>query len=549
MPDPSPGPESFDETVTRLRQVAAERKLAPEEILHLVFGTQVPVPSTLATQAPGSAPAPTEGVLRDVGRYLILAELGRGGMGVVYRARDKSLGRDVAIKVLSTMGVPEEVLDRFQREARAAAVLDHPHIVKVLDVGELPPEDGRGRARPFYAMELLHGEDLAHAIGTNQLSPRIAVEVVRQIAAALGYAHQNGVLHRDVKPANIWLLRNPGGATTVPAGAATDATWHVHALLLDFGLARLLDKGVAQTTETEGLGGWLTLTESGQLLGTPVYMSPEQVQGAHDVDGRADVYSLGATLYHALTGRPPFTGQTLTYLLDAVRRDEPVPPRRLNRAVPKDLDTLCLACLAKDPSRRYKTAEDLAEDCRRFLAGESLLARPPGPAERGMRWARRRPVRAALLAAAIILVSGVGFRYLGPARMTVRTVPDGARVTVNNRPIGNGRWIWPFGSLKVRIEADGYETKETWVELPPGMQCDLGTIVLVPDHGFAEITSDPPGAEVSIDGVPTGQKTPVSVLQVKNGLHRLELAWPNRPPWTDVIEIRPGQTTVLKAGP
>ncbi|MEK7866532.1 MAG: serine/threonine-protein kinase, partial [Planctomycetota bacterium] len=339
-----------------------------------------------------------------------LAELGRGGMGVVYRARDKTLGRDVAVKVLSTMGVPEEVLDRFQREARAAAVLDHPHIVKVLDVGELPSEDARGRGRPFYAMELLHGEDLAHAIGTNQLPPRIAVEVVRQIASALGYAHQKGVLHRDVKPANIWLLRNPGGGTTVPAGSTTEATWHVHALLLDFGLARLLDKGVAQTTGSEGLGGWLTLTESGQLLGTPVYMSPEQVRGAHDVDGRADVYSLGATLYHALTGRPPFTGPTLTYLLDAVRRDDPVPPRKLNPAVPRDLDTLCLACLAKDPSRRYKTAEDLAEDCRRFLAGESLLARPPGPAERGMRWAKRRPIRAALLAAAIILGSGVGFR-------------------------------------------------------------------------------------------------------------------------------------------
>ncbi len=544
MPDPSPGSESFDETITRLRQVAAERKLAPEEVLHLVFGTESPVPASIATQAPGGKPAQTDRVPRDVGRYLILDELGRGGMGVVYRARDKSLGRDVAIKVLSTMGVPSEVLDRFQREAHAAAALDHPHIVKVLDVGEIPAGDGRGRGSPFYAMELLHGEDLAHAIGGNQLSPRIAVEVVRQIAGALGYAHQKGVLHRDVKPANIWLLRNPGGATTVPAGAVTEATWHVHALLLDFGLARLLDKGVAQTTATEGVGGWLTLTESGQLLGTPVYMSPEQVRGAHDVDGRADIYSLGATLYHALTGRPPFTGQTLTYLLDAVRKDDPIPPRRLNPAVPKDLDTLCLACLAKDPSRRYKTAEELAEDCRRFLAGEPLVARPPGPAERGVRWARRRPIRAAILAAAIIIGAGVGFRYLGPARMTVRTVPEGAKITVNGRPIGNGRWIWPFGSLRVRVEADGYETWDDFVELPPGVHLDLGKIELRPDHGFADVSSDPPGAEVSIDGVSTGQRTPVSGLRVKNGLHRLDLTWPDRAARTDVIEIRPGQTTI-----
>ncbi len=539
MPEPSPEPGSFDETVTRLRQVAAERKLAPDEILHLVFGTQAPVASELAA---GGAAAETHRVLRDVGRYLIIAELGRGGMGVVYRARDKSLGRDVAIKVLSTMGVPAEMLDRFQREARAAAALDHPHIVKVLDVGELPSDDQRGRGSPFYAMELLHGEDLAHAIGTNQLSPRIAVEVVRQIASALGYAHQKGVLHRDVKPANIWLLRNPGPA---PVSPVTETTWHVHALLLDFGLAKLLDKGVAQGSQAEGLGGWLTLTESGQLLGTPVYMSPEQVRGAHDVDGHADIYSLGATLYHALTGRPPFTGSTLTYLLDAVRRDDPVPPRKLNPSIPKDLDTLCLACLAKDPARRYKTAEDLAEDCRRFLAGEPLRAKPPGPAERGVRWAKRRPVRAAILALAILLGSGAAYRYLGPARLKVMTVPEGARVTVNDEPIGDGRWIWPIGSLRVRIEADGWEPQEHWVELLPGFDVDMGTVVLVPDHGFATIESDPPGADVLIDGVPTGRKTPVASLRLKNGLHRLDLMWTDRPPRVDVIEIKPGQTTTV----
>ena len=503
-----------------LREVASERHLGQEEVMHLVFGTQ------------------------DVGRYVLLSELGRGGMGVVYRARDKSLGREIALKVLSAVGVTDEMLDRFQREARAAALLDHDGIVQVLDVGVLPPQPGDDRGRPFYAMEMLQGEDLAHAIGANRVEPRMVVEVVRQVALALAYAHGKGILHRDVKPANIWLRRGGAGdSPTVPGETRRESKpAPVYALLLDFGLAKLLDKGVSDTTVTKDLGGWMTLTESGQLLGTPVYMAPEQVGGARDVDGRADVYSLGATLYHAITGRPPFTGLSLTCLLDAVRKDDPTPPRRMNRTVSRDLETICLKCLEKEPARRYATAAALAEDCRRYLAGLPLLAKPAGPTERGMRWARRNPLLAAFFAVAIMFVALMSYRYVGPARISLTTDPPNATATVNGRPLGSGHWVWPIGSLLVRVEADGYEPKEMIVELPVGATVELGRITLAPDHGFLTIAS-PPGAEVWIDGLSTGRQTPLEGLRVRNGLHRLELRAPDRPTERDVFEISPGKIT------
>ncbi len=345
----------------------------------------------------GSIAAPAPVVAGD--RYEVLSELGRGGMGVVYRALD----RDVALKVLRLAGTADsDSIERFRREAHAAAALDHPNIVRVHDVGALP--DGS----PFYAMEMLEGEDLAQAVERDHLPARVAVEAIRQVALALLHAHQKGILHRDVKPQNIFLRRS--GAASVVAASPDSATVEissrppavaeVHALLLDFGLAKLTEGELG----TEGR----MLTRSGQLLGTPVYMAPEQARGSRELDARVDVYGLGATLYHAIARHPPFEGQTLAELLEAVQRRDPLPLSQGDTKVDPDLATLCAKCMQKEPSDRYATAGELAEDCRRSLAGESIVARPVGPLRRAWNRARRNRAVATLAALlAVVLLGGI----------------------------------------------------------------------------------------------------------------------------------------------
>ncbi|MEK7867542.1 MAG: SUMF1/EgtB/PvdO family nonheme iron enzyme [Planctomycetota bacterium] len=337
----------------------------------------------VARELLGDVPAPS------VDRHRLLGELGRGGMGVVYRAHDTSLGRDVALKVLKLTGsVDRELVQRFEREARAAASLEHPNIVRVHDVGTLP--DGS----PYYTMELLDGQDLAHAIADGRLSQRDAVEAIRQVAQGLLYAHQRGILHRDIKPQNVFLRRDPAslpasGAATLPSGTPRPSS-QVHALLLDFGLAKLAERDLASHAEGSIAGKSVqSLTRSGEIFGTPAYMSPEQSRGAKDVDARADIYSLGAALYHALVGEPPFRAPTLAELLEAVNRQDPAPPSRVDASVDADLDTLTLKCLQKDPKDRYQSAGEMAEDLRRWLDGESISARPIGAMGRLWRRARR----------------------------------------------------------------------------------------------------------------------------------------------------------------
>ncbi len=371
-----------------------------------------------------TAPRP---VLGD--RYELLEELGRGGMGVVYRAHDRTLGRDIALKVLQVAGrVDAETIERFQREARAAAALDHPNIVRVHDVGALP--DGA----PYYTMELLSGQDLAHAITDGHISPKEAVEAVRQVSLALFYAHQKGILHRDLKPQNIFLRRDPAldskaDAPTVQAGTPA-AAGEVHALLLDFGLAKLAESDLAAHADqqagsargSQGRKSMQSLTRSGEIFGTPAYMPPEQTHGAKDVDARADIYSLGAALYHALAGRTPFEAACLAELLYKVQRQDPSPPSQLNADIDADLDTLTLKCLQKDPKDRYQNAGELAEDLKRWLAGDPISARPIGLVGRVWRKAKRNkavaiPV-AILVAAALIGGSYGGVRAVNGWRLS-----------------------------------------------------------------------------------------------------------------------------------
>jgi serine/threonine protein kinase len=289
---------------------------------------------TLAPRAPGEPP-PT----REFGDYELLAEIARGGMGVVYRARQKGLNRLVALKMIlaGRLAGPDD-LKRFLAEAEAAARLQHPNIVQVHEVGEV---DGQH----FFSMEFIDGPTLAQRLADGPLPSRTAARYVRDIARAVHYAHANGVLHRDLKPSNILL----------------DARDEPH--VTDFGLAKRLGGGSGQT-------------RTGAVMGTPSYMAPEQAAGkTRDLGPACDVYGLGAVLYECLTDKPPFCSEspldTLTHVLDR----EPVPPRLLNPKADRDLEIICLKCLEKDPRHRYASAEALAEDLDRYLNGESISAR------------------------------------------------------------------------------------------------------------------------------------------------------------------------------
>jgi serine/threonine protein kinase len=323
---------------------------------------------------------------RRLGKFELLEELGLGSFGHVFRARDTELGRTVAIKLLRAgrLASREEV-DRFVREARSAAQLQHPGIVALYETGET--EDGLC----YLVEEFVQGQTLAARLKAGRFAFREAAGLVAAVADALDYAHRNRVIHRDVKPSNIQL----------------DADGRPH--LMDFGLAK---------READDS----TMTVEGQLLGTPAYVSPEQAREARHVDGRTDVYSLGVILYELLTGERPFRG-TRQMLLLQVLHDDPRPPRQLNDKAPRDLETICLKAMAKSPARRYATAQDLADDLRRWLRGEPIRARPRGATVRFLRWCRRNPVAVGLLLA-VTLGSAFGLWEL--SRLSERLVRTSA---------------------------------------------------------------------------------------------------------------------------
>jgi serine/threonine-protein kinase len=302
--------------------------------------------------------------------FEVLGILGRGGMGVVYSARQRALKRRVALKMV-TAGVhasPEQLV-RFQVEAEAVASLQHVNIVQIYEVGE-------HNGIPFFSLEYVDGGSLGEQIIAHPLSPRKGANLVEKLAGAMSYAHQRGIVHRDLKPGNV-LMTSDG----IPK-------------ITDFGLAKRID-GEASSSRTE----------AGSILGTPSYMAPEQAKGdVTEVGPLADVYALGAVLYHVLTGRPPFIGATLLETLELVRAQEALSVRQLQPQVPRDLDTICLKCLQKEPTKRYADAEALRRDLGHFLAGEPIEARPVGNWERFYRWCRRNPRVAALSGAVLCLL-------------------------------------------------------------------------------------------------------------------------------------------------
>src|SRR5213594_1975675 len=307
------------------------------------------------------------------GDYELEREIGRGGQGVVYRARQKSLNRTVALKII-VLGhwATARHLKRFRLEAEAAASLNHPSIVPIHEIGE---RDGCC----YFSMNLIEGGQLDEVVRREAISIRRAAELIAKLARTVHYAHEHGILHRDIKPGNILL----------------DTEGEPH--LTDFGLARLL--------ETES-----TVTRTLEVLGTPSYMSPEQALGENAaVSSATDVYGLGAVLYQLLTSHPPFAGGTTYETIKLLLDTEPRPPRLLNSKVDRDISTICLKCLEKDPARRYPSALALAEDLEHWLKHEPIRARRSGSFTYAQKWVRRNPT-SALLAASLVAL--IGFRCI-----------------------------------------------------------------------------------------------------------------------------------------
>jgi WD40 repeat protein/serine/threonine protein kinase len=358
----------------------------------------LPMPNTSTGAFDGGIPGYGSG---PVPGYEILGELGRGGMGVVFKARQTNLQRIVALKMVLSGELASTVeLARFRAEAEAAARLQHPNIVQLYEFGEARSADGT--LLPYFALEYVSGGSLADRLDGTPQPARASADLIAHLARAMHYAHSQGVVHRDLKPGNVLLQsadhKPSSEAPTKPYPVAGNGPAIHGVRSTDYGLPKVTDFGLAKRMDSNQ-----GQTQSGAVFGTPQYMAPEQAAGRSKSAGPpTDIYALGAMLYELITGRPPFQGETALETMLMVSRDEPVAPRLLNPAIPRDLETITLKCLLKDPPKRYVTAQDLADDLQRFLDDQPISARPAGPIERTRAWMRRHPTASSLIAVTMV---------------------------------------------------------------------------------------------------------------------------------------------------
>lgn len=393
--------------------------------------------------------------VQHIGHFELVEKVGMGQFGSVWRAKDTRLHRTVAVKIPRVSELDPLRRAMFLREARAVAMLEHSNIVRIHEVGET--ED-----QVYIVSQFIDGMTLSKKLQLHRPSFVESARLMATIADAVQHAHEKGVIHRDLKPSNILV----------------DSEGHPH--VTDFGLAKL--------TSAE-----ITVTLSGDVLGTPAYMSPEQARGdSHNADPRTDVYSLGVVLYEMLTGQRPFEGST-TLLLRQIQSVDPRSPRKLERSIPRDLETICLKSLSKSPHHRYSTAKEMAEDLRRFLAGESILGRRASPAERGLRWMKRNPLMAAAMLVAMLSSSvalGLGFTARSdgpnypagtevivtpPLRVKLETEPAGAKVVFFQLSRESGEVVKAVAAPTV---------SPVDVQLPPN---DYFIVAELPDGRFHEV--------------------------------------------------------------
>ncbi len=482
------------------------------------------VPDLLATPAnlPATAayprlvlPAPGPGAL--FGTYELLEKLGQGGMGIVYRARDLKLGREVALKVIRDGGFAEaRQVERFYQEARAAARLDHPNILPIYEIDQ-------HAGQHFFTMKLIAGGSLLKSFPAYVGDARKAAELMGKVARAVHEAHANGILHRDLKPGNI-LLDELGD--------------RCEPLVADFGLAKLLGTGAV-------------LTETGLPVGTPAYMAPEQAAGESEgLTPASDVWGLGVILYELLTGVRPFAGMSSDEILRQIKSSDPTPPRFFKPKLDRDLETICLKCLEKEPSRRYATAQELAEDLRRWRAGEPVRARAAGWHVKAQRFIRRYAVRiAALLFLTAVGAVTVSVSYYSDPKRIVerqqRSLQAGNEVilipSVETRP---HRW-WVLGEGFVPPKGPGQPLLVNSQQI--GL---LELFPSVPTRGYVirgEIRQEEPGPGRRIAGIYFAHRMASSAVGPEHWFHKLTFSEELAPAGDVSRSIGPALTIVRRS--